>query len=181
MHSKTRWVTQTALMTALLIVLQAVTKPAGQFVTGSCVNFVLATATLLCGLSSGLTVALLSPFFAFFLGIGPAFLPVTPGISVGNGVLVLLLYALLGRREGVPGVPLCLGAVILAAAAKFLSLWLVIVKLLLPLMGLPEKQMAVLSASFTWPQLITALIGGVVAVAVWPLLARAVNNRARPA
>ena len=181
MDKKTRWVTPTALMTALLIVLQAVTKPAGQFVTGSCVNLVLAIATLLCGLSSGLTVALLSPFFAFFLGIGPAFLPITPGISVGNAVLVLVLYGLLGRRAAIPGLPACLAAACLAAAAKFLTLWLGIVKLLLPLMGLPEKQMAALSASFTWPQLVTALIGGVLAVAIWPLLARAVKHRARPA
>ena len=35
------YLTETAAMTALLIILQAATKPAGQYVTGTCVNAVL--------------------------------------------------------------------------------------------------------------------------------------------
>ena len=37
---RARRLTETAVMTALLIVLQAVTKPAGQYITGTCVNAV---------------------------------------------------------------------------------------------------------------------------------------------
>ena len=55
MENKTLWLVRTALMIALLIILQSVTKAAGQFVTGSCVNAVLAVSVLLCGLTSGLT------------------------------------------------------------------------------------------------------------------------------
>ena len=39
-RTKARYLTETAVLTALLIVLQAVTKPAGQYVTGACVNAV---------------------------------------------------------------------------------------------------------------------------------------------
>ena len=38
MSKKIRWITETALMLALLICLQALTKPMGQLVTGSCVD-----------------------------------------------------------------------------------------------------------------------------------------------
>ena len=71
MRKKVLWITETALMLALLVALQAVTKPLGQLVTGSCVNGVLAIAALLVGMSSGITVALLSPVFAFLFGIAP--------------------------------------------------------------------------------------------------------------
>ncbi len=44
------YITETAAMTALLIILQSVTKPAGQYVTGSCVNAALAVSVLAVGL-----------------------------------------------------------------------------------------------------------------------------------
>ena len=47
MNKKVRWITETAIMLALLVTLQAVTKGFGQLVTGSCVNAVLAIAALL--------------------------------------------------------------------------------------------------------------------------------------
>ena len=58
MNKNVRWITETAVMLALLVALQAVTKPLGQLVTGSCVNAVLALAVLFAGLGSGITVAL---------------------------------------------------------------------------------------------------------------------------
>ena len=64
-RGKILWMSRTAVMLAMLIAAQALTKPLGQLVTGSCVNAVLAAAGLLCGISSGITVALLSPGFAY--------------------------------------------------------------------------------------------------------------------
>ena len=49
MKEKTIWITKTAVLIALLVVLQGMTKPLGQLVTGSCVNAVLAIAALLAG------------------------------------------------------------------------------------------------------------------------------------
>ena len=71
MNKKIRWITETAVMLALLIALQALTKPMGQLVTGSCVNAILAITVLLVGMSSGITVALISPVFAFLFAIAP--------------------------------------------------------------------------------------------------------------
>ena len=175
MRKKTEWITKTALMMALLVVLQAVTKSFGQFVTGSCVNFILALTVLICGLSSAVTVAVLSPFFAFMLGIGPAFLPIVPGISVGNTLLVLVLYFLTKGKNEKSGLLKSAAAVIAAALVKFAALYCLIVKIILPLLSLNEKQTAVISASFSWPQLVTALIGSSLAVLIFPRLRKAIK------
>ena len=109
--------------------LQWATKPLGQFVTGSCVNLVLGVSVLVGGLWCGLTVALVSPFFAFLLGIGPAFLPIVPMVAVGNMVLVVILHLLASRDKIAARSYL---AVAVGAVTKFLALWLLIVKLVLP-------------------------------------------------
>ena len=64
MNKKIRWITETAVLLALLVTLQALTNPMGQLVTGSCVNAVLAIATLVAGLGSGATIAGISPVLA---------------------------------------------------------------------------------------------------------------------
>ena len=70
MNKKIRWITETAVLLALLICLQWVgsmipEQMTKQLVTGSLVNCVLAVTVLMVGLSSGLTVAIISPICAF--------------------------------------------------------------------------------------------------------------------
>ena len=166
--------TETAVMTALLIVLQAATKPAGQYVTGTCVNGVLGVSGLVVGLWSGIAVALLSPVFAFLLGIGPQLPQVVPAIMAGNLVFVVLLSLLAGGRE----TPLWrrMAAWLLAAAAKFGALYLLVVKLLCTVLPLKEQQVAAFTVMFSYPQLVTALAGGAIALALTPLIRRAVKR-----
>ena len=92
MNKKVRWITETAVMLALLVALQALTKGFGQFVTGSCVNAVLAVTVLTAGLGSGIVVAVLSPVLAYLLGIAPQIL-VLPAIMVGNTVTAVLAHS----------------------------------------------------------------------------------------
>jgi hypothetical protein len=113
MNKKIRWITETAVMLALLICLQALTKPMGQLITGSCVNAVLAISVLVGGLGCGLTVALCSPVLAFALGIAPQILTV-PAIMVGNTVFVIILWTLTGSGN----LPRRIIAWLTAAAAK---------------------------------------------------------------
>lgn len=173
MKNKIHWITETAIMLALLVILQSVTRSAGQLVTGSCVNAVLAVSVLMSGLSSGLTVALVSPFVAFLLGIGPQLLPIVPAIALGNAVYVLLLNLLVGKKAGmmrqIPGLAV-------SAAAKFLTLYLVVVKLLCSILPLKQPQIETFSTMFAWPQLITALIGGAVALMIVPVLRKALHR-----
>ena len=173
MKNKTRWITETAIMLALLVILQAVTKSAGQIVTGSCVNAVLAVSVLVSGLSSGLTVALISPFAAFLLGIGPQLLPIVPAIALGNAVFVLMLSRLCGKNPPVWRKALAVAG---SAGAKFLSLHLVIVRFLCNVLPLKQPQIATFSTMFTWPQLITALIGGIAALLIVPVIRKALHR-----
>lgn len=158
---------RTAIFLALLIAVQFVTRSIGQYVTGSLVNLILIASGLMCGLWGGLAVAVLSPICAFFIGIGPAFPQVVPAVALGNAVLVLLWVLIAGAKNA----PIARQAIalVVAAVAKFLTLYLVIVKWLVPMvLTLNEKQTAVLSASFSFPQLITAVIGGVLAMLLVP-------------
>ena len=175
MNPKVRRITETAVMTALLVALQAATASLGnQFVTGSCVNAVLALTVLLVGLWSGAAAAALSPFFAFLLGIGPQLLPIVPAIAAGNLVFVALLWAL-GRRRGAP-VERQVLAWLAAAAGKFAALYLTVVQLLCRVLPLKQPQIDTFSAMFSWPQLVTALIGGGISLLLAAALRRALRR-----
>lgn len=180
-NNKLLWITRTAVLLALLITLQAVTKPLGQLVTGSCVNAVLAVAALLSGMSSGLTVALLSPIFAYLFGIAPQLVTV-PAIMAGNTMFVVVLR-LVADTTGRSVWRQCV-AWISAAAAKFAVLYVLVVLVVCGLASnyLLEKGMLKapmlqnLPGVFTWPQLFTALIGGAVALLITPVLRRAIKQ-----
>ena len=68
--------------------------------------------------------------------------------------------------------------VALAATAKFLTLYLAVVKVLIPLMGdaLKAPQVQKFTAMFSLPQLITALIGGALALALSPVIRKAIQK-----
>ena len=156
---KTTWIVRTAVCLALLLVLQVATKSLGQFVTGSCVNLVLAMAALSGGLWSGVAVAVLSPFCAYALGIGPAFLQLVPCVALGNAVYAVLFALLVGKW--LTAKPLAAwGSMVLAAVCKLAALYVVLVKLVAPMI-VPAAKLTAVTAAFTWPQLVTAAIGGV--------------------
>ena len=181
MSKKIRWITETAVMLALLVCLQALTKPMGQLVTGSCVNAILAVSVLVGGLSSGLVVALCSPVLAFLLGIAPQILTV-PAIMAGNSVFVILL-SVLADKTGKNMIKQII-AWIVAAAAKFAALYAIVVLLICGVLSenllaagvLKAPMLNALPATFSWPQLITALIGGAVALSITPVLRKALHK-----
>ena len=181
MSKKIRWITETAVMLALLVCLQALMKPMGQLVTGSCVNAVLAVSALVGGLSCGLVVALCSPVLAFLLGIAPQILTV-PAIMIGNTVFVVLL-SLLADKTGKKLVKQAIAWVV-AAFAKFAALYAVVVWLICGLLSqslidagvMKPPMVQALPATFSWPQLFTALIGGAVALLIMPVLRKALHK-----
>ena len=172
---KTIWIVRTAVCLALLLVLQVATKSLGQFVTGSCVNLVLAMAALTGGVWSGVIVAVISPFCAYALGIGPAFLLFVPCVALGNAVYAVLFALLVGRFLTAQHLT-AWGCMALVAAAKGLALYLVLVKLVAPTV-VPAAKLAAVTAAFTWPQLVTALIGGALACLLAPVVKKALEKR----
>ncbi|MBO5078596.1 MAG: ECF transporter S component [Oscillospiraceae bacterium] len=181
MNKKVRWITETAVMLALLVALQALTKPMGQLVTGSFVNAVLAVSVLLAGLYSGIAVALISPVLAYLLGIAPQILTV-PAIMVGNCVYVILLHFIAGKDS--KQILRQVAAWLAAAAAKFAALYAIVVWLicgvfsesLLASGAMKAPMVKALPATFSWPQLFTALIGGAVALLIVPVLRKALRK-----
>lgn len=144
--------------------------------TGSCVNLVLAIAALIGGVWSGVTVAVISPFCAYLLGIGPAFLPLVPCVSLGNAAYAVLFALLVGGFLQKKKLPAAYGSMVLAAAAKFAALYLVLVRLVAPAV-IPAAKLSTVTAAFTWPQLLTAVIGGVLACLIAPVLCRALEKK----
>lgn len=181
MNKKIRWITETAVMLALLVALQAVTKPLGQLVTGSFVNTVLAVTVLFAGLYSGITVAVISPVLAYLLGIAPQILTV-PAIMVGNTVYVVLLYFIAGKNSR--KIVRQIAAWLVAAAVKFAALYAVVVWLICGVFAqkllasgmLKAPMLKALPATFSWPQLFTALIGGGIALLIAPVLRKALHK-----
>ena len=182
MKRNIRWITYTAVMLALLICLQWVgslipEQMTKQLVTGTMVNCVLAMTVLLVGRSAGVTVAVISPVCAFVLGIAPNLITVAP-IMAGNVCYVLLLKALMAKafwRQ--------ITAVAVASAVKFAVLYVLVVRIICgaasgALLGqklgqtvlLAPPMLKMLPTMFTWPQLITALAGGAIALSIYPLV-----------
>lgn len=191
MNKKIHWITETAVMLALLICLQWVgglipTPLTKQLITGTMVNCVLAVTVLVAGRSSGVAVALVSPIFAFLFKIAPVFTAV-PIIMVGNLCYVLLLSLLLDKSFR----PFWKPPVALAAAAvtKFGALYFLGVKLAGGLLFdtlngkviagntvMSMKILKQLTNMFAWPQLATALTGGILALCVVPALRKALHR-----
>ena len=191
MKRNVRFITETAVMLALLICLQwlgsFVPNPTlKQLVTGSFVNCVLAVTVLVAGLYSGITVAVISPVCAFLFGIAPNFITVLP-IMLGNSCYITILWLL--RQKGSKPFWKPPVALALAAAVKFGVLYFLVVRLICGLAAdkllgqkigqtvlLAPPMLNMLPAMFTWPQLSTALIGGGVAFLIVPLLRKALKN-----
>ena len=180
MKKNVRWITHTAVMLALLICLQWVgsfipEQMTKQLITGTMVNCVLAVTALLVGMSAGVTVAVISPVCAFVLGIAPNLITVLP-IMLGNVCYVVLLKALMAKPfwRQVTGL-------VAAAVAKFAVLYVLVVGVICGaasgiLLGqklgqtvlLAPPMLKMLPTMFTWPQLITALVGGALALVIYP-------------
>ena len=162
---------RSALLLAVLITVQYVTKPFGQLITGSCVNTVLALSAIMFGAWVAVPVAIISPFIAFLLGIGPAILLLAPLIAVGNLCYVLVCSYLIGKlSKSLIYKELCIAA---ASVVKFGVLYLGAVKLIIPLLANNGIKNPALSVMFSWPQLVTALIGGTLAVVISALIGKA--------
>jgi hypothetical protein len=174
-RKKILWITRTAIFIALLVVMQAATAPMGNtLITGTVVNLLLIVSVMTCGFSSGLTVALISPILAKFFGIGPLWVLI-PFIEAGNIVLITIWH-LVGNRKKGSRYTAYVTALAAAAAAKFLVLYIGIVRIAIPLLlGLPEPQASMVSKLFSFPQLVTALAGGIIAIVILPSLKKAIR------
>ncbi len=135
-----------------------------QWITGSIVNAILIIALFLVGIRSALVICLLPSLMALSGGLLPAILaPVVPFIMLGNVILVLSIdWVYNNFKDTVQGYWL---GVIVGAGLKFIFLFVsvdFVSRLLI------KQELAVKVAQMmSWPQLATAVVGGMIA---WALL-----------
>ncbi len=178
MNKQIKWITQTALLLALALAFQAlryVIPSVGipglgeldQYIIGSLVNAVLITATLSTGISSGIVISIATPLIALMQG-EIAFPLLVPFVALGNIAIVVIVGLLFDKNK--------IMALIAGAVGKFITLYLTINTIVLPLLvpTLPADKGAVvqkmMSFKFGFPQLITALIGGIIVYLIYPTL-----------
>ena len=159
---------RSSLFLALALVAQIIGKNATQAISqifvGSIINTILLLAAFTCGKWWGAGVGILTPVLALLVGqLNPAFAPFIPFIMAGNVILVLIF----GYLNELNAWGKYLG-VVLGAVCKFLFLFLCASQLFKNLK--PEKMATLLAKAMGTPQLITALIGGVIALALIEIL-----------
>ncbi len=179
-------ITQTALLLALCILSQYF-KNLSVYITGPITNAILIIATLSIGLFAGITISVIAPITAFFLTGSPimAAIPLMfPAIMLGNMVIVLCTYYFEKKTSFKGHLPVGL---VIGSIAKAIFLGVVVALVLIPLFGsnvashLPKpealpKVLATAKTTFSITQLITALIGSLLAWLIWLRLARIVNK-----
>ncbi|MFA5235576.1 MAG: ECF transporter S component [Bacilli bacterium] len=177
-----RRITLTGILLALLIggqvLLGLISAPLSQYVVGSWVNLIIGITALTIGWPYALAVSLISPFIAFMLAIAPPFIEFTPFIALGNGLFALTMHFI--HKVKLPNrfrIAWGLMAVTIAAGLKTALLYTTIVLLIMPTMNLLPAQSAAFTAVFSVNQLLTALIGGALAILSYVPLKHALDYR----
>ena len=182
MKITTKQLAQTALLLALCILSQFF-KNLSVYFTGPIINTILLIATIGIGLQSGLILAVITPITSFFITGSPilAAIPLMfPVIMFGNIILVFVTHIFATRFDFKQhlAVGMVSGAVLKAIFMGTLSVFVVI-----PLFGSnlakripdPAKMQGALNlakVTFSVTQLITALLGAVLALIIWIPLKR---------
>ena len=119
-------------------------------VIGTMLNAIMVIAVRYASLTSAIIISAVLPLFAFMQGhvIIPLMIPV---IFLGNFVLVLVCDKFWGK-----------GIIILAPVLKTVTLYM-LSRVLLSMLGLQNKVVDAILLGMGWPQLITAILGIILA------------------
>lgn len=176
MKERTQFIARLAILIALTLIIQMIGLP--QPATGPVINMLLFLTFWILDLKAAIIIGTLTPLIAVWRGQLPAILfPMIPFIIAANTVLVIALagvikfarHFLKTQLKSHPHIFDVIG-ILISSFCKFIVLFLA-AKILLPLlMGtiLPEKAIFMMST----PQLITAFIGGGLALALVHFLKR---------
>jgi hypothetical protein len=172
MNKTVIFIARTAILLALAVLFQSlrlfIPIPAAvdQYLVGSLVNMCLVVAAVIVGIQGGLIVAVLTPVIAFLQNVlaNPVLVPF---VALGNAAIVVVAALLYKRNKYV--------SIILGALSKFIVLYITVVHIAIPVLlgNMPPQMKELMSLRFSWPQLVTALVGSW--LAVMPLLKRALK------
>lgn len=171
-----KFITRTAILLALTVLFQSLRSiipmppQVAQYVVGSLVNLSLIVAAVLVGIKGGLVISIAAPIIAYFQGQLPQIMPfMIVAVALGNAAIVVMVGLLYNKNKYV--------ALISGAVLKFITLYIVVIKIVLPLIypNVPQQAKALLSVNFSWPQLVTASIGALLSLAVIPMVSKALQ------
>jgi hypothetical protein len=176
--TRIQFITRTALMLAVTVVIQMATRgipaPAGSFVTGSLVNACLLIATALGGIWSGIVISILAPYTSLInnhAAVAPALVFFGPIVALGNAALVTAFYFF---RKNANSIVRPAAGIIIGTAVKFLILYGGILAFFQVLASLGAESLlkfkVPMTLLFSYPQIVTALIGGALALTAIQLL-----------
>lgn len=168
MLKTTKYITRAAVILALTIALQFGIREiipsvppfnfVNLFVVGSIVNLGLLLATETTGLWAGVVIALAAPITAWLQQHLPS-PTMIPAVMAGNLILVVLFW--LATRKGAKQSSMRWIGLVVGGAAKMAFLYYTIGAIVGTLGKLPAAAAAFIRFSFSWPQLVTAIIGGI--------------------
>lgn len=172
MNDKVKNLVRASLLLAIAIIIQFLGKnipQINQFLVGPVVNAILIITAFVCGTWWGVGVGVLTPIMAWLVGQLPGpMAPFIPFIMIGNALFVIFFGILKNYQKWGKYIGLLLGSFI-----KFLFLSLSAAKLITVFnIGLPPKVASKLVIMMGTPQLITALIGGAIALVLIKLLTK---------
>jgi hypothetical protein len=172
LSKRSLFISRLALLISLTLVIQIAGFP--QPITGPLINMLLFITVTLLGWIAGAILGCLTPLIALIRGQLPAMLaPLVPFIAIANTILVLvyfLIYSQILKRTNLVKWLKIIIAVIFAAIAKYLF-FILTVKIIFPLIvnfSLPDNVVIILMT----PQLLTALVGGVLFLILLNILNR---------
>ena len=182
------WITQTALFLGLTVASQYYLtallggpgNPASQIVVGSLANLFLILSTLTCGFWSGASIGFLASFIALSLGRLPH-VWLLPFIALGN-IAIVFVFWLICRKKIIGGsfTVRWAAASILGSLLKFGVLWFGVTQICLKLIlnsALKPPQIEMLTFTFSFPQLATALTGSILAYMIYPVLKKVIIEK----
>lgn len=178
--------TQAALILALCIASQFL-KNVSVYITGPIINMLLILATLITGPAPAVAISVITPITSFIITGSPlikAIPLIMPMIMIGNVILCVFVWAFNEKIKSKAALPIGLAAgSIVKSAFMGLSVSLILIPVfgsnLMSIIPNAEKAAAALSAAkitFSLTQLTTALLGSVLALAVWKPLKKALNK-----
>jgi riboflavin transporter len=172
MNDNVKRLVRASLLLAIAIIIQILGKnipEINQFLVGPVVNAILIITAFICGTWWGVGVGVLTPVIAWLVGQLPGpMAPFIPFIMIGNALFVIFFGILKNQQKW--GKYL---GIILASFIKFLFLSLSASKLITIFnIGFTPKIANKLAIMMGVPQLITALIGGAIALILIELLSK---------
>ncbi len=177
MKFTTKQLAQTGLLLALCIASQFF-KNLSVYITGPIVNTIIIIAVLSVGLFSGIIISIIAPITAFLITSSPiiAAIPaIMPVIMLGNCILAVFVWLFNSKIHFKLSLPT---GMIIGSVIKSIFMAVIIINVLFTMFGgaLNDKQLAMGKTTFSTVQLITALIGSVLAYLIWIPLKKYLKN-----